>query len=149
MNNLLKLSPAQGRGEHSLMIYTVATWGKEGGGGFEPCRGWHKNIINVNGERRRLRCRAHFSCERRKTKDSWPGWGSWKRVRCSYSKAGRQSVVVAKGIASTRSFGLCKTGVRSINVVIIESFIFYIENLASIIYHLKICITKNTFNLFV
>lgn len=70
-------------------------------------------------------------------------------MRCSYSKAGRQSVFVAKGIASTRAFGLCKTGVRSINVVIIESFIFYIENLASIIYYLKICITKNTFNLFV
>jgi len=27
VNNLLKLSPAQGRGEHSLMISTVATVG--------------------------------------------------------------------------------------------------------------------------
>lgn len=27
VNNLLKLSPAQGRGEHSLMIYTVAKVG--------------------------------------------------------------------------------------------------------------------------
>jgi len=47
VNNLLKLSPAQGRGEHSLMISTVATVGgfckkkikNKRVGGNEPCRG--------------------------------------------------------------------------------------------------------------